>query len=342
MAKDKILYFRFMLVLLRKIAFPFSLIYGLVVFFRNRLFDIGFFSSKSYNTPTLCVGNLSVGGTGKTPMIEFLVKLLEGHKVAVLSRGYKRKSKGFVLATSESTMEDLGDEPYQLYKKFPNIVVAVDADRRNGIQNLETLANPDVILLDDAFQHRRVKPSFSILLTSHTHLFTNDWYLPTGNLRDSRREAKRADLIVVTKCPTGLSHKEKEKISKRINPQPHQKVIFSTLSYQKNITDGSGQIELNALMGKRFALVTGIASPEPLVAYLKGLELTFEHFAYGDHHYFSTNEIAEFANFDLILTTEKDYGRLAGKVENLYYLEVEHSFNAEDHSTLREAISAQI
>ncbi|MGX1930767.1 tetraacyldisaccharide 4'-kinase [Flagellimonas sp. 2504JD4-2] len=331
-----------MLQLLRKIAFPFSLIYALVVFIRNRLFDIGVFKSKSYNTPTICIGNLSVGGTGKTPMIEFLIRLLDGHRIAVLSRGYKRKSKGFLLAGPNNTVEDLGDEPFQLHTKFSNSTVAVDRDRRNGIEQLEASVKPEVILLDDAFQHRKVKPKFSILLTAYGNLFMDDWYLPTGNLRDSKGEAKRADVIIVTKCPAHISREEKEKISKRINPQSHQKVLFSTLIYQENVRNASEVIELDALKGKNFALVTGIASPEPLVAHLKNLGLVFEHLEYGDHHYFTANEIDGFANFELILTTEKDFVRLDGKVENLYYLEVAHSFEIKDQATLKEVILTQI
>ncbi|MEX0359782.1 MAG: tetraacyldisaccharide 4'-kinase, partial [Allomuricauda sp.] len=149
-----------MLQFLRKIAFPFSLIYALIVHIRNYLFDWGVLRSISYKTPTVCVGNLSVGGTGKTPMIEYLIRTLSNHKIAVLSRGYKRKSKGFLLATPSSTVAELGDEPFQIHQKFPNISVAVDADRRNGIAQLEKMVQPDVILLDDAFQHRKVKPKF--------------------------------------------------------------------------------------------------------------------------------------------------------------------------------------
>ncbi len=331
-----------MLALFRKIAFPFSLIYGLVVFLRNRLFDIGFLSSKSYNTPTICVGNLSVGGTGKTPMIEYLVRLLKGRKVAVLSRGYKRKSKGFVLATPETTMKDLGDEPYQLHKKFPNVTVAVDSDRRNGIQKLESSAKPDVILLDDAFQHRKVKPSFSILLTAYDNLFVKDWYLPTGNLRDSKREARRADLIIVTKCPKLLSKEEKEAISGKIKPKLHQKVLFSALKYDESVKNSSGdKIELNQLKGKKMALVTGIANPEPLVSYLDFVGLDFKHFEFGDHHYFTNTEIERFVNFEVVLTTEKDFGRLQGRIENLYYLEVSHDFDDKDLKSLREAVVGQ-
>ncbi|WP_190811610.1 tetraacyldisaccharide 4'-kinase [Flagellimonas sp. S3867] len=331
-----------MLQLLRKIAFPFSLIYALVVFIRNRLFDMGIFKSKTYRTPTICIGNLSVGGTGKTPMIEYLVRLLEKRSIAVLSRGYKRKSKGFLFAGPNSSVEDLGDEPFQLHKKFPNITVAVDGDRQNGIQQLESTTKPDMILLDDAFQHRRVKSKFSILLTAHGNLFVDDWYLPTGDLRDSKMEAKRADLIVVTKCPADISNEEKNSITRSIDPKTHQKVLFASLTYAEKINNGAEQIGLNALRERKFALVTGIASPEPLVTHLESQGLQFDHFEFGDHHYFSADEIEKFANFETVLTTEKDYVRLEGRVENLYYLEVAHNFGDEDREVLKQAILAQI
>lgn len=332
-----------MLQLLRKIAFPFSLIYALVVHLRNYLYDTGFFKSISYRTPTICIGNLSVGGTGKTPMIEYLVRLLEGYEVAVLSRGYKRKSKGFLLGGPESTVEGLGDEPFQLYKKFPQLVVAVDADRRNGIDQLEQLVGPEVILLDDAFQHRRVKPKYSILLTTYSNLYIDDRYLPTGNLRDSKKEARRADLIIVTKCPSNLDEKERSRIAQRINPEKHQTVLFGSLVYGKEFKGENGlTIDLLKLKEKKLALVTGIASPGPLVSHLTQLGLKFQHLTYGDHHNFSDEEIKQFDNYDLVLTTEKDYVRLQGRAGQLYYLEVAHSFSEHDRDMLLNRIKDQI
>jgi len=328
-----------MLQLLRKIAFPFSLVYAMVVHLRNFFYNTGVFKSKSYQTPTLGVGNLSVGGTGKTPMIEYLVRLLEGHKIAVLSRGYKRRSKGFLLADANSSVLDLGDEPYQLHQKFPQITVAVDIDRRNGIAQLETAVKPEVILLDDAFQHRRVKPNFSILLTAYGQLYVDDWYLPTGNLRDSKREAKRADIIIVTKCPRPLSKEEQRAIIDKLKPLPHQKVLFSKLEYTQVLKGGEVEnLHLLAIKETKIALVTGIASPEPLVVYLKSLGLVFEHFEFGDHHNFSDKDVWQFKDYELVLTTEKDYVRLRGKLENLFYLEVAHSFGSEDQAFLEKTV----
>ncbi|KAB5486547.1 MULTISPECIES: tetraacyldisaccharide 4'-kinase [Flagellimonas] len=325
--------------LLRKIAFPFSLVYALVVYLRNFLYDVGIFTSRSYGTPTICVGNLSVGGTGKTPMTEYLIRMLHDHRVAVLSRGYKRKSKGFLLATPHSGVLDLGDEPYQLKKKFPDVAVAVDADRRNGIAQLEEFVKPEVIILDDAFQHRRVKPTISILLTMHSALFVDDWYLPTGNLRDSKREAQRADVIIVTKCPANLSTAERGQMTRRLRAGADQQILFATLEYRNEVTDGGQKkMELLDLKGKQVALVTGIASPGPLVDHLASLGIQFEHFEYGDHHHFTDKEIERFKDHEVVLTTEKDFVRLEGRLEHLFYVQITHRFDASDVATLEKMI----
>ncbi len=325
--------------LLRKIAFPFSLIYALVVHLRNALYDVGIFTSVYYGTPTICVGNLSVGGTGKTPMTEYLIRMLQDHRVAVLSRGYKRQSKGFVLATPHTGVLELGDEPYQLKEKFPNVAVAVDADRRNGIAQLEDFVRPEVIILDDAFQHRRVKPVFSILLTMYNALYVDDWYLPTGNLRDAKKEAQRADVIIATKCPANLSGVEREQIAKRLRANANQQVLFATLEYHNEVTDGRGKkMELLELKGKQVALVTGIASPGPLVNHLASLGIQFEHFEFGDHHHFTDKEIERFKDHEVVLTTEKDFVRLEGRLKNLFYVQIAHSFDAGDKATLEKMI----
>ncbi len=341
MAKDKILYFRAMWRVLRIIAFPISLIYAIVVYLRNRCYDNGWFSSKSFDTPTVCVGNLSVGGTGKTPMIEYLIGILEQKKLAVLSRGYKRVSEGFVLGDSNSSIADLGDEPFQIHKKFPQVQVAVDGDRQNGIRELEELAQPELILLDDAFQHRKVTPSFSILLTTHAHLYVDDWYLPTGNLRDSKKEAERADIIIVTKCPTEPSKEEKSRIVQKLHPKPNQKVLFSWFVYADFFKNTSGEpLQWSELSNKKIGVVTGIAMPKPFIAFLEPKGIKFDHLEFGDHHYFTENEVEKFNNFDMILTTEKDYVRLEGRVPELYYVEIAHCFSEEDEEILKKQLSA--
>lgn len=313
--------------LLRILAFPFSLIYALAVYFRNVLYDSGILQSTEFKTVVVSVGNLSTGGTGKTPMIEWLLNHLSpSSKLAVLSRGYKRKSRGFVLAQKTSTAEEIGDEPLQIYSKFPEVSVAVDADRIRGIKLLETSKHPNLILLDDAYQHRKVNPLFSILLTSYGNLYTNDWYLPTGNLRDNKSSSKRADLIVVTKCPPDLDDESQMRITRELNPGKDQRVLFCALEYDINLKGKKEEISLNGLQNKAVTLVTGIANPKPLIAFLKSAEINFDHHQYRDHHFFSRKEIDFFNSKPLILTTEKDYMRLKDSVENLYYISVRHRF----------------
>lgn len=313
--------------LLRKLLFPISLVYGLVVYMRNRLYDLSIFKSTVFVTKTICVGNLSVGGTGKTPMTELLIRTLHpNNKVAVLSRGYKRQSKGFVLATDKTKVGEIGDEPYQIVTKFPDISVAVDADRRNGIRRLEKDVKPSVILLDDAYQHRKVTPSYSILLTTYDDLYVNDWYLPTGNLRDSKYAAQRAETIVVTKCPKDLSEAGQKAIRNKLNLKVGQHVVFAYLSYDTMLKGSDFSYSLSDFKGKSVTLVTGIANPQPLVSFLKNNGITLEHLAYKDHHFFSDKELQLFRSKECIITTEKDYARLKDNLENTCYISVAHRF----------------
>lgn len=310
---------------LRKIAWPIAVLYGLVVSLRNWCYDTGIFSSKSYKTPTICVGNLSVGGTGKTPMIEYLLTTMQNdYKMAVLSRGYKRKSIGFVLADAQATVGTLGDEPFQLYRKFKDIGIAVDRDRQHGMSQLETLVQPEIVLLDDAFQHRRVTPGLSILLTTYQKLFVDDYYLPTGTLRDSKKQAKRAQLVVVTKCPKDLGPYEKIRIEKRLAVKVP--VLFAYFEYSQKLTGPLGHLSLAKLPKKEFALVTGIANPLPLVSYLKRKGLDFVHLNFADHHNFTAKDLKNMGRYPFVLTTEKDRVRLDGKLENLYSIGVRHVF----------------
>lgn len=329
----------FMMQLLRKLAFPFSLIYALVVHIRNYLYNIGFFKSNSFDTPTICVGNLSVGGTGKTPMIEYLIDGLKAsYGVAVLSRGYRRRSSGFVLAKPESTVKEIGDEPYQIHLKYPDITVAVDADRSHGIRALQESIKPDVILLDDAFQHRKVRPTFALLLTSCDRLYAKDWYLPTGDLRDGKREAKRADLIVVTKCSKQLSKSDQERIIKILKPKTTQQVLFCYYQYSEHLKGNKRSITLDEYPDKKITLVTGIANAKPLVDYLIGKGFDLEHLEFKDHHFFTKREIALINSKKHVLTTEKDYVRLRDHVENLHYISVKHVFLGEGNMVLEKAL----
>lgn len=317
------------MIILRYALFPFAILYDMVTFIRNFLYDKGILKSYSFGIPIIAVGNLNVGGTGKTPQIEYLIRLLSpNYKLATLSRGYKRTSKGFILADDNSNAEILGDEPYQFYKKFPQIQVAVDIDRKNGIEQLLNQKNkPDIILLDDAFQHRRVKAGFYILLTAYDDLFCNDYLLPTGNLRESKSGAKRADLIIVTKCPPTLSELAKNDIKAKIGGD--QTLFFSKIIYDDMVYSVGKSILVKELAHVDKLLLAGIAKPEPFFAYLQSendMILTFP-----DHHHFSENEILEIknkSNNKPIITTEKDFVRLKDSIlkEQLFYLPIKSSF----------------
>ena len=329
--------------ILRKLLFPFSWLYGGILAFRNMCYDFGWFESKSYSTPIICVGNLSTGGTGKSPMIEFLIQFLkEDYQIAVLSRGYKRKTKGFLKVLENSNAEDVGDEPLQFKKKFPKVTVAVCADRQEGIEKIKVKA--DVILLDDAFQHRRVKASTYILLTTFNDLYIHDSVLPSGNLREFKSGARRADVIIVTKCPEKVSYAKLQEIQYELNLKPHQKIYFSKIGYEKNIVSISEKQPLDYLIGKDFTLVTGIANPKPLVDFLKEKELVFEHKKYSDHHHFSTSEIEELKKKEIILTTEKDFVRLQARLGKfaIYYLPIKTIILKNQEVFLKEYIVDEI
>jgi tetraacyldisaccharide 4'-kinase len=316
---------------LRKILFPFAILYGFITSIRNFLFDKGILKSTSFDVPVIAVGNLSVGGTGKTPQIEYLIRLLSNqYKVATLSRGYKRKSDGFVLADSTSNAEILGDEPFQFYQKFPNIQVAVDANRTNGIIQLLSQKNkPDIILLDDAYQHRKVKAGFYILLTSYGDLYADDFMLPTGNLRESTSGANRANFIVVTKCPKDLSDQKQEQIRLKLKLNCSQQIYFTFIDYDDAIYNKEEKIAVNVMKSEAKILLAGIAKPKPFFDYLKNEK--DECLTYPDHHHFSDsdlNEIQNKANGKKIITTEKDYVRLKDSklVSQLYYLPIKSTF----------------
>lgn len=314
--------------LLRKILFPIGIIYWLVTYVRNYLYDINFFKSKSYNLPIIAIGNLSAGGTGKTPHTEYLIRLLkDNYKVAVLSRGYKRSTKGFVLANETISAAELGDESYQIHSKFPGITVAVCEDRRTGIKNLISKINPDLILLDDAFQHRKVKAGFYVLLTAYDELFSDDYILPFGNLREPSIGKKRADVVIVTKCPTQLSEYEQEKVKKKLNVKVP--VFFTAIDYDAEVFGAEKTVSVSEIISAEKVIVVGIAKPKYFVDYLNSGKDVIK--IYSDHHNFSDAEISELnalAHEKIVVTTEKDFVRLNGKIEkkNLFYLPIKIQF----------------
>lgn len=318
---------------LRILLFPFSVIYGGIIALRNLLYDKGFFSSETYSFPVICIGNLNLGGTGKSPMVEYLLEvLIKKYRVAVLSRGYKRKTKGFKLLSGSETAAEVGDEPLQFKLKYPQAQVAVDENRQHGIQKLrEQEVPPEVILLDDAFQHRKVKAGLNILLTTFNALFYKDLILPSGNLREPKRGAKRANIIVVTKCPPDISIEKRNQIRHGLKPESHQSVFFSSISYSEEIRNKKKATIISAI--ENFTLVTGIANPKPLVEHLKSKNLDFEHLAFPDHHHFTVSELEKIKNKAPVLTTEKDYMRLKDFLpeEHLFFLPIKTQFlpNAE-------------
>lgn len=321
----------------RKILYPFSLLYGEITSVRNWLYDHNMLKSVAFETPVIAVGNLSVGGTGKTPQIEYLIRLLSPkYKVAVLSRGYKRASSGFIIADKNSTARTIGDEPLQYFKKFANVIVAVDADRVNGITRLLAMENrPEVILLDDAFQHRKVKAGLNILLTQYGQPYSEDSLLPTGNLREKKSGADRAEVVVVTKCPDELSEKQQFKIAQRLRIKNHQTLFFSKIAYAGELIGKDGVISLQALKNYRVLLVTGIAKTAPLTDFLNRSGIHFEHLKFPDHYAFKDHDMAGIKRrFDLmgspkklVVTTEKDYVRsFINSILPVYYLPIEVQF----------------
>jgi tetraacyldisaccharide 4'-kinase len=317
--------------LLRKILFPFAILYGIITGMRNFLYDKGILKSYSFDIPIIAVGNLSLGGTGKTPQIEYLIRLLSSkYNVATLSRGYKRKSKGFILADSTSNAEILGDEPFQFFSKFPNIQVAVDANRKKGIvQLLSQNQKPEIILLDDAFQHRRVKAGFYILLTTYEDLFVDDYLFPAGNLRESKVGVNRATIVIVTKCLPTLSLEEQKIITNKLNLLPNQALYFSFIDFDDSVYSADEILKVNEIKSTSKLLLAGIAKPETFFSYLENENdflMTFP-----DHHYFTEKDITSIsyqATDKIIVTTEKDYVRLNGELSNckLFYLPIKSNF----------------
>ena len=299
---------------------PFALIYWLVIVVRSWLYDKKYFQSVSFGLPVICVGNLSVGGTGKSPMVEYLIEMLKSDfKVATLSRGYKRKTKGYALADKESTALEIGDEPMQFHLKFPDVPVAVGEKRNEAIpQLLHDRGETQAIILDDAFQHRQIKPGLNILLTDYNNLFTRDFYLPAGDLRDLKANYKRADIIIVTKCNTRVTKKESDDIIAEIKPLNNQQIFFTTLDYGQmyHIT---GKPDFVLTENTEVLLVSGIANPKSLQQMLEKNCKTYSMIHYPDHHIFTIDDLKDIknkfqtmeGNNKIILSTEKDAVRLA-------------------------------
>lgn len=309
---------------LKKIVlYPFSVIYGLITAIRNLLYDWKILNSKSFDIHTICVGNLAVGGTGKTPHVEYLIKLLQtDFKIAVLSRGYKRKTSGFIEATSTSTANDIGDEPLQYKTKHPQLTVCVDANRVNGVkQLLKFNQDTQVIILDDAFQHRALNCELKIVISEFTNLYINDSLMPSGYLRESKKGIERADIIIISKTPEKTTAVEIRNLIKDLKPLAHQRLFFSWLKYGelKGFQNPNETLDtLNDLFRYRIVLFTGIANSSPMVTYLKEYASEVKHLEFSDHYQYTIddmNTIKQELNLidggnKIIVTTEKDAMRL--------------------------------
>ena len=320
--------------LIKKILFwKLSIQFSLVTSIRNFIYNIGVIKSRQFNLPIISVGNLVLGGSGKTPTIEYLIRLLSrNYKIAVLSRGYGRKSNGFIIADSNSDANLIGDEPMQYYRKFKNIIVSVDSNRVRGVNKLIKLnSKPEIILLDDAYQHRRVKPGMSILLTKFNDLYSDDNIFPLGNLRESKSNANRADIIIVTKCDKNISKDQKRHIIQKLNIGDNQKIYFSSIKYSKMLYDKESSKLLSEFKNIKFTLVTGIANSSHMVNYLKDNDFNFNHLSFKDHHNYSDSDISNINNNEIVITTEKDYVKLYSRVTiKLFYLPIEFLIHNEE------------
>ena len=338
---------------------PLSWIYGSIVRFRNWLFDIGLKKSRDFSIPVISVGNITVGGSGKTPHVEYLIRLLHDKvKIAVLSRGYKRKSHGYVLADENTEMSDIGDEPFQMYQKFSDIYVAVDAKRVRGINNLqsnEETKDVDVVLLDDAFQHRYVKPGINILLVDYHRLIIYDKMLPAGRLREPLSGKSRADIVIITKCPKDLKPMEFRVLTKAMDLYPFQKLYFTCINYDtlKGVFTGK---ELKDPKDYHVLLLTGIASPKQMEHDLKPMVKEMKSLSFGDHHRFKNKDIDRINEaFEalpeprIIITTEKDAVRLReaeglyeSVKESMYELPIKVSFMLDQEDNFNEKIISYV
>jgi len=325
--------------IIKILLFPISILYGLITYLRNKLYDFGIFKVTMFDKPIISVGNLSMGGTGKTPHIEYLIRLLESkNKLATLSRGYGRRTKGFFMADSLTNAQDIGDEPMQFHQKFPKVCVAVDANRVKGINEIissDTVV--DLILLDDAFQHRRIKPGLQILLTPFNDLYSDDWVFPTGRLREYKKGKSRADIVIVTKCPELITTKKVSEINNKLKLDDNQQLFFSKIVYGSVVFGWDKILDFDDLLEYKVLLVTGIANPKPLIKHLKNYDITFKHLKFADHHNFTIDDVlkidSSFASLGsgkkIVLTTEKDYVRLSTTSihkSNLMYLPISVDF----------------
>lgn len=302
------------------IFFPFALLYGIIILIRNLFYDTRLLRSFEFDIPLIAFGNLNVGGTGKTPFIEYMIRLFEGQiNTALLSRGYKRHTRGYLLAGPDTKLNDIGDEPFQVKKKFPHIPVVVCVQRVLGIPRLVSeIPKLETILLDDAFQHRSIKPGLSVLLTGHDNLFTSDYLLPVGNLREWRSAYKRANIMIITKCPNDITDAEKKKIIAEIKPNEGQSVFFSFIRYGKLNSLLNSQEEIELSKGLDVVLMCGIADPSHIRDYIKEKTGRVNLVRFNDHHSYNVDDLTKMkyqfekmrSGKKILVITDKDVGKL--------------------------------
>ena len=331
---------------IRFLVFPLSIIFKFVTDIRNKLYDCNFLKSEKINVPVISVGNLSTGGTGKTPMVDFIIyNLKRDYNISVLSRGYNRKSKGFIEIKNSDNPSLVGDEPFLIKSNHSEVPVFACEDRVEGAKKIISENNTNLILLDDAFQHRKISRNLDIVLTDYNNLFYKDYLLPYGNLRESRNNINRADVIIVTKCPLDFNKADAIKIKNQINPKKTQSLFFSQIKYSE-ILFGFKELSFKSIRNSKLTLVTGIANSQPLKEYLKKNNVNFDHFDYPDHYNYSrkdVNKILATTKNNIILTTKKDYYKLSQfKIDNLLYIDIEVEFldgKQEFLSTIKEVLN---
>lgn len=339
------------------LLYPISIAYGIVLYIRNKFYDWSLFKSKKFDLPVISVGNLALGGTGKTPHTEYLIRLLQDRfNLTTLSRGYKRKTKGFYLAQNNTTVSEIGDEPLQYKIKFNKINVAVDEKRVHGVEQiLKKASQTNLIILDDAFQHRAISPGMNILITEYSNLYVDDYVIPSGRLREWKSGSERANIIIVSKTPSDLTQTDREKIKKRLNPTPHQKVFFSYIKYGNlfPFSKSAKNFEKKNLSKNSILLVTGIAKPLPLLNSLEQEYSKINHLQFSDHHNYLQKDIdliiknfkAINGNNKFIISTEKDIMRLSlPEISNqlqdipIFYIPIEICFHGNDKIEFDEQI----
>ena len=318
---------------LRKLLFPISITYYIFQLIKNKLYDLRILKVTEFEIPTLCIGNLSLGGSGKTPLVNYIIKNFKNkYKIAFLSRGYNRNTSGYILVNDENSAQEIGDEPYLIKRNHKKLIVSVSENRVHGIKKtIEKFKGIQMFILDDAFQHRRLKCSLNIVLSKFDSPFYNDFIIPVGNLREPKCGIKRANIIIITKCPLNINENQKTNIYNKINPSINQKVFFSSIIYN-NYLIGRNKIQIKNLVGSSLILVTGIADSSSLEKYLLEKDIVFNHIKFNDHHKYVKSDIQKIKSKStnkLIITTEKDYYKIIGieKLSNIYFQGIDIKFH---------------